>query len=154
MTFECSLTVNGLDPQQSMQAFIDSYNRTSKISYYQKYHDKLEQYFINKVNQSIARSNIKSEKFKNSFSMDFKGKNINFASNYPGAKGIELGSGKRPPLRLIEPAVIETTNELSDIIISEAINIYNGNLHSGTKTMTFVLRNQSNYFNKYSEMLK
>lgn len=154
MTFECSLTVTGLDPQKSVQAFIDSYNQTSQLSYYQKYHNKLEQYFVNKINQNIARTGIKSEKLKHSFSVDFKGKNLNFSSNYPGAKRLEFGSGKKPPLRFIQPAVIDTTNELSNIIISEAIDLYNNNSRFGIGATTITPQIQSNYFNKYSRMLK
>ena len=152
MTFECSLTVTGMDPQKSIQAFIDSYNKTSNVSYYQKYHGKLEKYFIDRVNQNISRTGIKNEKLTNSFSVNFKGKDLNFQSNYPGAKGLEFGSGKRPPLRFIQPAVIDTTNELSDIIISEAINIYKNDSHFGLNVQKIIP--QSNYFNKYSKMLK
>ena len=152
MTFECSLTINGMDPQKSVQAFIDSYNQTSKISYYKKYHDKLEQYFVNKIHQNINRTGIKNEKLNNSFSINFKGKNLNFTSNYSGAKRLELGSGKKPPLRFIQPAVIDTTNELSDMIISEAINIYKNDSHFGLNVQKIIP--QSNYFNKYSKMLK
>lgn len=131
MTFDCSLTVSGLDPEKSAKAFIDSYNQTSQLSHYQKFHNQLEQYFINKINRSIAQSNIKSDKVKNSFSMNFNGKNLEFTSNYPGAKRLEFGSGNKAPLRFIQPAVIETTNELSEIIISEAIGLYQNNSRFG-----------------------
>ena len=153
MTFDCSLTVSGLDPETSAKAFIDSYNQTSQLSHYQKFHNKLEQYFVNKVNQNVIRSNIKSDKIKSSFSVNFKGKNLEFTSNYPGAKRLELGSGNKPPFRFIQPAVIETTNELSEIIISEAISAYNNNSRFGVSMQT-IQAPQSNYFNKYSRMLK
>ena len=155
MTFDCSLTVSGLDPQKSAKAFIDSYNQTSQLSHYQKFYNKLEQYFVNKINQNISRSNIKNDKFKNSFSMNFKGKNLEFTSSYPGAKRLEFGSGNQPPLRIIQPAVIETTNELSEIIISEAISAYNNNSRFGFGVRTISTPQiQSNYLNKYSKMLK
>jgi len=153
MTFDCSLTVSGLDPQTSAKAFIDSYNQTSQLSHYQKFHNKLEQYFVNKINRNIARSNIKSDKIKGSFSVNFKGKNLEFTSNYSGAKRLEFGSGNKPPLRFIQPAVIETANELSEIIISEAITAYNNNSRFGVGMRT-IQAPQSNYFNKYSRMLK
>ena len=153
MTFDCSLTVSGLDPQTSAKAFIDSYNQTSQLSHYQKFHNKLEQYFVNKIDRNIARNNIKSDKIKGSFSVNFKGKNLEFTSNYPGAKRLEFGSGNKPPLRFIQPAVIETANELSEIIISEAITAYNNNSRFGVGMRT-IQAPQSNYFNKYSRMLK
>lgn len=153
MTFDCSLTVSGLDPQTSAKAFIDSYNQTSQLSHYQKFHNKLEQYFVNKINQKIARSNIDNDKLKNSFSVNFKGKNLEFTSTYPGAKRLEFGSGNKPPLRFIEPSVMETANELSEIIISEAISIYNNNARFGTGIQTISMP-KSNYLNKYSKMLK
>lgn len=156
MTFDCSLTVNGLDPETSAKAFIDSYNQTSQLSYYQKFHNKLEQYFVNKVNQNAVRSNVKSDKIKNSFSMNFKGKNLEFTSSYPGAKRLELGGGNKPPLRFIKPAVIETANELSELIISEAISSYQNNSRFGigvSKTIS-TPQIQSNYLNKYLKMLK
>lgn len=149
MTFDCSLTVSGSDPQQSAKAFIDSYNKTSQLSYYQKFHNRLEQYFMNKINRNIA--GIKNDKLKNSFSVNFKGKNLEFKSSYPGAKRLEFGGGKQPPLRFMQPAVVETANELSEIIISEAIGLYNKNLSSGT-IQTIVPH--SNYLNQYSKMLK
>ena len=88
--------------------------------------------------------------------MNFKGKNLEFTSSYPGAKRLELGGGNKPPLRFIKPAVIETANELSELIISEAISSYQNNSRFGigvSKTIS-TPQIQSNYLNKYSKMLK
>ena len=88
--------------------------------------------------------------------LNFKGKNLEFTSSYPGAKRLELGGGNKPPLRFIKPAVIETANELSELIISEAISSYQNNSRFGigvSKTIS-TPQIQSNYLNKYSKMLK
>ena len=39
MTFECTLNVSGISPQVSAKAFINSYQETSKVQHYEKYHN-------------------------------------------------------------------------------------------------------------------
>lgn len=157
MTFNCSLTVSGMNPQQSAKAFIDSYNETSQLSYYKKFHNRLEQYFVNKVDRGISQFNIKDGNLKNSFSINFKGNNLEFISKNKNAIKYEHGYNKVPPKRYIQPAVFDTTNELSNIIISEAINAYDRKSKFGQgmiQTLNPNIKIQSNYFNKYSKMLK
>ena len=157
MTFDCTLTISGMDPQRSAKAFIDSYNETARLSHYQKYHHRLEQYFVNKIQQNIARVNIKDDKLKNSFSIDFKKNELRFISTRKNAIKYEYGSGNQPPKRYIQPAVFDTASEMSEIIIDEAINTYNkySQFGSGLTTITPPMMNiQSNYFNKYSNLIK
>lgn len=157
MTFDCTLTVTGLDPKVSSEAFIDSYQKTSRMSYYKKYKNKLEQYFVNKVNRNIDQNQIKSTGLKDSFSIKFQGNSLEFISKHKKALKYEYGYGNTPPRRYIQPAVFETANELSNIIISEAISLYNKNSKFGQGMQvisTPILNLQSNYLNKYSKMLK
>lgn len=157
MTFNCTLTVTGLDPQTSAKAFIDSYNQTSKLSHYAKYQNRLEQYFVNKIDRNISQANIKDKNLRNSFSINFKGNNLEFISTQKNAIKYEYGYGYKPPRRFIQTAVFDTANELSEIIISEAISAYNKNSKFGQGMRHISTPNldlQSNYLNKYSNMLK
>lgn len=156
MTFECSLTISGTDPQKSAQAFIDSYNDTSKMKHYQKYQKRIEQYFLNKIQQNISKVQIKDKTLKDSFFVDFRNNELHFMSTRKSALKYEFGSGKNPPKRYIQPSIIDTANEMSNIIIDEAINTYNRYMKNG-KTIANLTPNmpiQTNYLNKYSKIIK
>lgn len=124
MPFDVTLTKTGIDPQRSMQAFIESYQETSKVSHYQKNKAIIEQYFKSNIDKNISQANIKDSNLTNTFSINFRGNTLEFVSKSNKAMKYEFGSGTDAPKRFIEPAVIEATNKISDIIISDAIELY------------------------------
>lgn len=124
MPFDVKLTKTGIDPKNSMNAFLQSYNETSKMSYYKKHKAILEQYFKNRINRSIDQVGIKDTNLKNDFSLNFNGNNLEFISKTNKAMKYEFGSGTETPKRFIEPAIMETASKMSDIIISNAIDLY------------------------------
>ena len=141
-----------MDPEKSAKAFIDSYNQTSRLSHYKKYHNQLEQYFVNKIQKNIERSGIKDDKLKNSFSVNLTKNDLQFISTRKNATKYEYGYENQPPKRYIQPAVFDTANKMSEIIINEAIDMYKKYSHFGVGTTTIkpsLTNIQSKYFNKY-----
>ena len=154
MTFECTLDVSGILPEVSANAFIKSYQETSKMQHYQKYQSQLEQYFQDKIDRNASQNNIHTR--DNGFHIEITTNQINFISESQSAIKYEYGTDNMPPRRFIQPAVIDVANKMSDFIISDAIDVYNRN----TKFISLHRQRipnvptQSNYFNKYSKMLK
>lgn len=124
MSFECTLNITGIKPETSNKAFIQSYQQTSNPKYYKKHQQKIEKFFQNKLQQSTQQVQISSN-IVNTFDVNFKSDGIYFSSNSKSALKYEFGSGKTPPKRFIEPAFIETANEVSNIMITDALDLYN-----------------------------
>lgn len=124
MPFDVKIEQTGIDPDRSIRAFLDSYNETSQISHYQKNKGLIEEYFKTHINQNIDQVGIKNTNLKNDFSINFNGNNLEFISQNNQAMKYEFGSGQDSPKRFIEPAVMETANKISDIMISDAIELY------------------------------
>lgn len=124
MSFECTLDVSGIKPEVSHKAFIQSYQDTSNPKYYKKHEQKIEDFFKNKLEQHMSQNGI-PQSLEQSFFIDFKNDGIYFSSNSEAALKFEFGSGNMPPKRFIEPAFVEAANEVSNIMITDAINLYN-----------------------------
>ena len=154
MTFECTLDVSGILPEVSANAFVKSYQETSKMQHYQKYQSQLEQYFQDKIDRNASQNNIRTR--DNGFHIEITTNQINFISESQSAIKYEYGTDNMPPRRFIQPAVIDVANKMSDFIISDAIDVYNRNtkIISLHRQRTPNVPTQSNYFNKYSKMLK
>lgn len=154
MTFGCTLHVTGTLPSVSAKAFIASYNETSQAIHYQQYQSLLENYFQNAMDKNIRQMNVDAK--AQSFSMKIEANQIQFISDTQSSIKYEYGSDQIPPKRFIQPAVIDTANQISNLIISDAISIYNRNvgfsvnINQGT---TLGENFNSNYFNKYSSLL-
>ena len=128
MTIKCSLDIKGTSPEQSVAAFIQSYQSSAKISNYAKYEDQLNEYFRNRVQKSIDDNNIRIDGLGDSFKLDIRNNRIEFSSSmFEVANMYEYGSDNIYPHRFIEPAVIDVANQMSDKIIDEAISIYQKN---------------------------
>lgn len=125
MTFECTLNVTGTNPQTSIQAFLKSYQDTSNPKYYKKYDKHLEAYFKDKLRKSISQAQIKDKNLDKSFFVTFKSEGIYFSSKSKKALKYEFGYGNNPPKRYLQPAIVETANEVSNIMITDALNLYN-----------------------------
>ena len=143
MTFDCSLTVSGLDPQKSAKAFIDSYNQTSQLSHYQKFYNKLEQYFVNKINQNISRSNIKNDKFKNSFSMNFKGKNLEALEDIALTQCIKLLDDSHKSFYDADFSILDAAAEFS--------NVYNSVDKNGNSVLDGYVESDKSAYHKYMD---
>ena len=124
MTFECTVNTTGINPQSSIRAFLRSYQDTSNPKYYKKHEKRIEQYFQKKITQNISQYQLPSS-LENTFFIDFKNDGIYFSSNSIKALKYEFGSGNMPPKRFIEPAFIDTANEVSEIMITDAIDLCN-----------------------------
>ena len=124
MSFECTLDITGIPPEVSNKAFLQSYQDTSNPKYYKKYEQRIEQYFKDKLSQHISQNQLPSY-LEDTFFIDFKNDGIYFNSNSKSALKYEFGSGNMPPKRFIEPSFIETANEVSQIMITDAISLYN-----------------------------
>ncbi len=122
MTFECTLNVSGISPQVSAKAFINSYQETSKVQHYEKYHNELEQYYQNKINNNIGRYGLDMD--SNQCSIQFDGNQINFISEGYSAIQYEYGYDDYAPKRFMQSAVTEVTNKIANYMISDEINIY------------------------------
>lgn len=128
MTINCSLNITGTPPEESVRAFMQSYQHSSKISNYSKYENQLNEYFKNKIQKSIDNNNIKVNGLADSFKLNIEGDRIDFSSSmFELANAYEYGSDNIYPHRFIEPAVIEVANNMSDKIINEAMNSYQKN---------------------------
>lgn len=150
--FSCTLQrVGGPSLGASVQAFLQSYNETARAQHYQQYQSLLQQYFQNAMDKNIRQANIDAQ--AKSFSMKIESNQIQFISDNQSSIKYEYGFEGVPPKRFIQPAVIETANMISNLIISDAISIYNRNIGLGTvfnNEQTFDIT--SNYFNKYSSL--
>ena len=124
MSMQCTLNVTGIRPEVSHKAFINSYLTTSNPKYYKKYEKRIDNFFREKLSKNISQNQI-PDSINQSFFIDFKSDGIYFSSNSKAALKYEFGSGSMPPRRFIEPAFIETANEVSNIMITDAINLYN-----------------------------
>lgn len=154
MTFNCTLHITGTLPSVSAKAFITSYRETSQGVHYQKYQSSLEEYFQNAMDRSIRQTNVNAK--SKSFSMKIEANQIQFISDTQNSMRYEYGSGSTPPKRFVQPAVIDTANYISEIIISDAIDIYRRNAGFGVNLRQSHNLGQnlnSKYFNKYSSLL-
>jgi len=124
MVFECKLHVSGIPLEVSNKAFIQSYQVTSNPKYYKQYNKRIEQFFKDKLVQNMSQNNI-PQSLEKTFHVDFKNDGIYFSSSSKSALKYEFGSGNMPPKRFIEPSFIETANEVSQIMITDAISLYN-----------------------------
>ena len=154
MPFECTLTMTGTSPETSAQAFIDSYNETAKMSHYQGKLNHIQQYFQNKLERNMAQAKIQNTHLANSFSVHIQGNNMIFSSNDPRSAVYEYGSGSMSPKRYLQPSIIDTANEMSSIIVNDAIEVYEKKIRFGSgvkmqKSAPPLLKS-----NKYSKMLK
>lgn len=153
MTFGCTLTVTGTSPERSARAFLQSYNETSQARHYQQYQSLLENFFQNRIERNISQMNVNAR--PSSFSMKVDSNQIQFIADSKSAIRYEYGSGNQAPKRFIQPAVIDTANKISQLIISDAISIYNRNVKFTMHSSQHYSFNgvASNYLNKYSRML-
>lgn len=124
MSFECTLNISGIKPEVSNRAFIQSYKQTSNPKYYQKHQKRIENFFQDKLQKNINQAQIPYT-ISNTFTVNFKSDGVYFSSDSRDALKYEFGSGKMPPKRFIEPAFIETANEVSNIMITDALDLYN-----------------------------
>ena len=95
-----------------------------KRKYYKKYEKRIEKYFKSKLDQNIAQNHI-PHSLEQTFFINFKNDGIYFSSNSIQALKYEFGSKNMPPKRFIEPAFIDTANEVSQIMITDALDLYN-----------------------------
>ncbi len=124
MPFDCELIITGTTPEVSAKAFIDSYNETSKMSHYKSKLSHIQQYFQNKLERNISQAKIQNTRLAQSFSVRIQGKNMIFSSNDPRSAVYEYGSGNMPPKRYLQPSIIDTANEMSSIILNDAVEAY------------------------------
>lgn len=153
MTFGCTLQVTGTLPSVSARAFIASYNETSRAQHYQQYQSLLEQYFQNQIERNASQMNVNMR--SKSFSMKVESNQIQFIADSKDSVKYEYGVGQTPPKRFVRPAVIDTANKISRLIISDAISLYRRNIGFGINLSqtSFGDDLSSNYFNKYSSLL-
>ena len=123
MTVNCTLTTTGINPKKSYDALIKSYSQTSNPKYYQKYQNNIEKFFKNKLEENIAQAQL-PDSLVSTFDVKFKSSGIYFTSNSEQALKYEFGSGRMPPKHFIEPAIIETANDVSQKVITDAISLY------------------------------
>lgn len=153
MTFGCTLTMTGTSPERSARAFLQSYNETSQARHYQQYQSFLENFFQSRIERNVEQMNVDAH--PSSFSMKVDSNQIQFISDSRSAIKYEYGSGTQAPKRFMQPAVIDTANQISQLIISDAISIYNRNVKFTMSSSEHYGFNgvASNYLNKYSRML-
>ena len=152
--FNCTLHVTGTLPNVSARAFLQSYNETAQAQHYQQYQSLLENYFQNAMDKNIRQMNVDAH--AKSFSMKVESNQIQFISDSQSSIKYEYGSGSTPPKRFIQPAVIDTANKISNLIISDAISIYNRNVGVSVNLRQASSLGDdiaSNYLNKYSSLL-
>ena len=123
MPFQCTVTMTGIPPERSHNAFIQSYRDTSSPKYYKKHQQRIESFFQEKLTQNIQQAQVPSY-LSNTFNVNFKNDGIYFTSTSKQALKYEFGSGNIPPKHFIEPALKETANEVSNIMITDAIDLY------------------------------
>lgn len=124
MPFECELIIAGTPPEVSAKAFIDSYNETSKMSHYKSKLSHIQKYFQDKLERNMAQAKIQNTHLANSFSVTIQGNNMIFSSNNPRSAVYEYGSGRMPPKRYLQPSIMDTANEMSSMILNDAVEAY------------------------------
>ena len=124
MSVECTLNVSGIKPEVSNKAVIRSFQQTSSPKYYQKYQKRIESYFQDKLQKNISQAQISND-IADTFNIKFQSDGIYFNSDSIEALKYEFGSKNTPPKRFIEPAFTETANEVSQLVITDAIDLYN-----------------------------
>lgn len=156
MTIECNLTTTyyPLSPEESIHAFIESYEKTSKISYYQKYQKEIEEYFNKKAEENIKRSGLHDTlDLMGSFHAEIDSNGMKFYSISHSAAYYEYGYSQNgdltAPSYFMRPAFEETSKFAAGKIIDSAIQEYNS--HSKGVISSNISMN-SNYLNKYNGM--
>lgn len=128
MTVNCSLTVTGIQPEQSVRAFMDSYRESSRLSRYENKESQLNNFFQEKMRESIVNNDINVTGLEDSFELNIRNNRIEFSTTMPDvANTFEYGSGNVQPRRYIQPVVAEVANQMSKNIINEAIGLYSTN---------------------------
>ena len=91
MPIKCTLTQTGIDPQSSIQAFIQSYQETSNLKHFQKDQAIIEEYFKNSLERNINQTNIRDNDLREGFSVSFRGNTLEFISkNKHNFSGFQL----------------------------------------------------------------
>ncbi|WP_304086632.1 hypothetical protein [Methanobrevibacter ruminantium] len=122
MTFECTLNITGTLPEISAKAFIQSYEETSKINYYQKYYSDLEQYYQDQVYHDIQSYGLDMQ--STDFHIQFTGNQLYFISESESAIKYEYGYDHNSPKRFMQSSVLNVTNKIANYMISDAIELY------------------------------
>lgn len=131
--FECDLQISydPVPPEKSIQAFCESFDETSHMSYYIKqlpYLNSAYQHIIDKnIKQTkLNEHGLKSEDFYvsiNGNQMLFQNKTPeNIASHYE--YGSSYGQQTIIPHNYIQPAVYQVGNQFANLIINETMNKY------------------------------
>lgn len=154
MPFNCELIMTGTPPEVSAKAFIDSYNETSKMNHYKGKLNHIQQYFQNKLERNIAQAKIQNTHLANSFSVSIQGNKMIFSSNDPRSAVYEYGSGSMPPKRYLQPSIMDTANEMSSIILNDAVEAYEKQTKFGSGVRIQEAPPSLLKSNKYSTMLK
>lgn len=154
MTINCTLEVNGVLPEESLNAFKNAYNVTSKMSHYKKFQDEIESYFLSRVSDNMRHQGINDKDIISNLGVNITNDRIEFkAANPRLVNAIEYGSAHEMGRRFMQPSVMDVGNLMSKKIISEAINYYSK--HTFIKSRTENVSTLPDIgVNKYNFMLK
>ena len=154
MPINYNVQVTGVLPEDSLSALQDSFNISSKMSNYQKYHDEIEAFFLSEVQENMRHQGIDDDGISDGLSINIKDNKIEFRANNPNLiNAIEYGSAHLPGQRFMQPAVRSVGNFMSGKILNEATHLYSKNtpIRSRTENTSSLPLIKSN---KYGFMLK
>ena len=128
MPINYTLEVQGVLPEDSLNAFKNSYNRSSKMSTYKKYQDEIEEYFLSEVRENVRHQGIEAEGLIDGLSVNIANDKIEFKTNNPYlVNAIEYGSNHSVGQRFMQPSVSEVGKFMSNKILNEATSYYSNN---------------------------
>ena len=154
MPINYNVQVTGVLPEDSLSAFQESYNNSSKISNYQKYQNEIEAFFLSEVQKNMQHQGINDDGITDGLNIDIKDSRIEFRTNNPKlVNAIEYGSAHLPGQRFMQPAVHSVGSFMSKKILNEATNSYSENTPIRSRIES-VFSLPSISTNKYGFMLK
>lgn len=154
MTISYTLTKEGMMPEDSLRSFKNAYNKTSKMSYYKKYQDEIENHFFKSLNENMRHQGISVDGLAESFYINITDDSIEFRTTNPYlVNAIEYGSKNIVGNRFMQPSVSSVGNFMSKKILNDANSFYTSTTPI-RRTVEYGYGQNLNLSNKYGYMLK
>lgn len=123
-----TVTKTGIMPEDSLRAFKNGYERSSKMSSYKNNEKEIEAYFLSRIEENSKYNSTDMSDIKESFSVNVTNDGIEFLTTMPNlVNKIEYGYDGFVGERFVEPSVNEVGKFMSDKIIDNATSYYSSN---------------------------
>lgn len=120
-----TLTTEGVFPEDSLRAFKNGYDRSSRMTSYEKDKDEIEDFFLTQIENNTKYNSADMTQIKDSFSINITNNGIEFRTTMPNlVNKIEYGYDGFVGERFMEPSVREVGKMMSNKIIDNANTYY------------------------------